>query len=1079
MSAFKPARNALKGYTYQTYVLALFLAKMDTDRNIVTITSECLGTKQFDDLFIQLNDGLEYRIQVKNYPELTIDSIAINGDTASINGNKNKFNTNEKNILIINTNRIVATDSFMGLPATSKDGIIIVPLTSTAISDCLDDMFKTERRELRIIQMAIEKTASAYFEISFNDLPRIVKLSTDLNDKTSILRETPDEISNGVTYIVGKPGVGKSHYVNELTSRYPAAIVYRFWVNSQDGQLKERLRFEMFIREIGMLTFKSPKNFTEDELIDRLYDTDAILIVDGLDHVENYNYIDLNNFISFFSLLDKKGVKTILLSRPLQTDIPWDKSELLNWDINETAEYLYSCHNISDYEVQSTIFRVAQGYPILTYFLSEHYKKNGVVNINYELSDINEYYSELLNDIKTKAALCTFATNNSFFTYEEIKSFCSDPESYEIINGFISEYPYLFEILINRVSLIHDSLNTYLRKEISSFPEKERIVLNIVKESLRNFEIEYMSRMTCFRFDEDFYKEILIQYCSFESLNTLLKTTIDYNSIANLYKQLQVLLETRRNLFNVSQYYTFVLLFQAVTRNDLIGYEALVYQVLEYAKKFNALENQIFSSDFIWNIFLVLNNKEEYAKRYIRNMNYANEQFEKINESINDEYEYFDIWTKSINYQEIERLLAGDECLPVEKERILEKYLVFIFINDYKDSLYYKPFLYYLNDRNNKSIIEKIKVLGVNTAWATITADKARSTVKNLGLIDKDSFCNKTLIQTIHESAPKGSFATLEEALSYIRLSNHEQREIDIFSINYGWTMYYNRKDYSVYSIDDALLVFEKLGFIEELESTELINKLIQQSEKGIRDLLSSYINKKAVSFVKKLIKLGYFTNKGLNVDIFDLTPEKIDCFPEAFIIQRLKEITYYYRYSKTIEYCDIRNVIKSQHKDMVLYLISCLKYRIGSFDGDRQVYDDLVANNIDVSLRSEEYTEDEKYKPLKYGCIHENDFDYIIKNHMDMLEVAKYTDGWYSCLPYPEVFKIYNSNDVKNVILDILHNSLFAKSNNLDHIGNWSLLIGNIIVLLDYCNYDEDWEGVFFAFKEFLKTSLIAFPDQ
>ena len=48
----KIARNALKGYTYQNYVLTLFFAKMDTDRNISKIESEALETKQFDDIYL-------------------------------------------------------------------------------------------------------------------------------------------------------------------------------------------------------------------------------------------------------------------------------------------------------------------------------------------------------------------------------------------------------------------------------------------------------------------------------------------------------------------------------------------------------------------------------------------------------------------------------------------------------------------------------------------------------------------------------------------------------------------------------------------------------------------------------------------------------------------------------------------------------------------------------------------------------------------------------------------------------------------------------------------------------------------
>ena len=65
MAKRKVARNSLKGYNYQNYIFTLFLAKMDTERNIVKIESEALDTKQFDDIYIEMNDETVYRIHEK------------------------------------------------------------------------------------------------------------------------------------------------------------------------------------------------------------------------------------------------------------------------------------------------------------------------------------------------------------------------------------------------------------------------------------------------------------------------------------------------------------------------------------------------------------------------------------------------------------------------------------------------------------------------------------------------------------------------------------------------------------------------------------------------------------------------------------------------------------------------------------------------------------------------------------------------------------------------------------------------------------------------------------------------------
>lgn len=58
----KPPRNALKGYTYQTYILTIFLALMDTKRDICKLEAESLSTKQFDDIFVETSDSSTHRI---------------------------------------------------------------------------------------------------------------------------------------------------------------------------------------------------------------------------------------------------------------------------------------------------------------------------------------------------------------------------------------------------------------------------------------------------------------------------------------------------------------------------------------------------------------------------------------------------------------------------------------------------------------------------------------------------------------------------------------------------------------------------------------------------------------------------------------------------------------------------------------------------------------------------------------------------------------------------------------------------------------------------------------------------------
>ena len=53
--------------------------------------------------------------------------------------------------------------------------------------------------------------------------------------------------------------------------------------------------------------------------------------------------------------------------------------------------------------------------------------------------------------------------------------------------------------------------------------------------------------------------------------------------------------------------------------------------------------------------------------------------------------------------------------------------------------------------------------------------------------------------------------------------------------------MYHNRKDYSVSTIEEALLAFEAKELLDWKQSFKIIDKLLGQSEKGISNLLTSY----------------------------------------------------------------------------------------------------------------------------------------------------------------------------------------------------------------------------------------------
>lgn len=1073
----KTARNSIKGYTYQQSIFVLFLAIMDTQRNIAKIEVETLDTKNFDDLYIEYlpdmeSKGSAYRIQVKNYPGTSLADIAIYGNTLSIKGNSNEFDPNDCNILVVNTTLIETDDIFMGLNCTKLNDIIIIPLTTDQLAEKMDAMFESEARELQIIHKADDITENAKFTITIDELPELIQMSTDLENKTIILRNAPDDFPHNITFIEGKPGVGKSHFVNEICEKNPAAVVYRFWTGSQDPNKNDRLHFDKFISELGIKVYHSSKKVYINELVKYIQEKNILLIIDGLDHIENYNPQQLELFIGFIDLL--KETRTIVLSRPLKHQITWDKITLLDWTFDETRVYLEMAHNISDYPEQSQIFHLSSGYPIITYFLAEDYKLNGHLNLTSPITGINEYYDNLFqNQDKPSSAIGVFASGSCFFTWAELKSFFSDPEVYDVIEEFISLHPYLFKIIVNRVSLIHDSLNTYLRTKIQSFSFRRDQTINIIRKSLLNGSIEYMARMESFSFDNVFYAEMLKKYSKPDEFEKLILSTRDYNSISSLYKQLQKILESRPEILNIYELYSFALLFQIAIRNDLIGYDSLVYQMLLYLHSHSDIENSIFSSDYIWQVYLTCKGKKELAEQYLNNKNMESSQIYDLIEHINDDYTFFEKKDKQMTYADLLQSLTEGKTTSFEKKEVLADYLVSIWIHGTHENEYFDEFYNYVTGNENScpTLQEDMLQYGLDKTWVKLSVNSAKYTLHELGFFEENNkFRKYSLYDLILLNAPNGSFNVADLVASYLKLANHENRSIDIENLAYWWTMYSERKDYSVATIDEALLAFENKGLINWKQSIEIISKLMKQSEKGISHLLTQYINKKGTDCIRFLNEMGYFKSEDCLIDFWELNPETYLCFDDADVVFQVMKLLSIHYHSKTIEGRDIHNICHSVHRDLVLCGIKKYGYNIISPDED--LIPTLAINDIGYSGLAKK--EKDTYVPLRYDCLHEEDFPYIAEHKIDCLKVAQYADGWYSCLPFVDVFSLYPIEDVQKNCTSIIHTSMFARVVDNDFIGNWFKLIGNIPAFLLKYKIDIDWNRLYSVFNDFMELSLI-----
>lgn len=201
------------------------------------------------------------------------------------------------------------------------------------------------------------------------------------------------------------------------------------------------------------------------------------------------------------------------------------------------------------------------------------------------------------------------------------------------------------------------------------------------------------------------------------------------------------------------------------------------------------------------------------------------------------------------------------------------------------------------------------------------------------------TFRNISLLDIIFKSGKEGSYSAVTLAASYMKLANYEKREIDIESLVYAWVMYFNHKDYSVYSIDTALIVLEKKGLIQEDESFEIITELMNRSDDGISHLLTSYANKKGSKYINKLNKAGYFSNVDCKIRFWELKPDIYSCFSKQEMKKEISDLLRIHYYGKTIDARDLQTVMKSAYKNMVLDGIEFYEYSILSPD-DQYVSD-------------------------------------------------------------------------------------------------------------------------------------------
>lgn len=1070
-------KNAYIGYSYQKRLTSLFLAKMDVERELDVIEIEADVNNDFDDLKIQSGSN-EFYFQIKDINDASLSTLKLKGGSVFINNKKHSL-SKSTNVIFFKHIDIIPDSEIFGMPAYRLGDVYIVSLSRESIDDRVRDLYNSDKQRESIVNRFFDACLdNRKLKIERKDLPSIPVFDTKLIEPTIDVGRKHLEVEN-ILVIEGKPGVGKSHLVNCLVKEYPGSIIYRFWISSQDKDYSQRLKFSNFIFDFSKKLFNDQVFREEDKIIKKLWSVQNTVIIDGLDHVENYNGEELKKYIEFIQKLQKK-CKTIVLTRPLRHKLNWKNHELGNWNKDQTRKVLDELFHIKDYDIFSKIFDITDGYPILVKYLAEHYKEhNSIPDIN-TLSSIDEYYSNIFeNKIKTKSALTLFLCCRSFYTKSEIELFLNN-ELAVVVNEFINDYPYLFERRLNRVSLLHDSFNTYLRKQNIDYSQKLKAVNEIVSKSILNFEHRFLSRMNFFELDKRISKKIVVKYSSITAFETLLRGAIDIEAIQSFYTQLrECVAKLAPNDLTLEHYFELPLIINTVHRDHLSANNQFLFTYVKSLLFNGYSDDHITSSGYLFAmLYYIQTGNGELLLNQASNDFYGTDNFyHNLLDEVEEEAGFFNKHKSALSKEKIEKLLSRDT------EQGFRERITFVLENLFIHENHQSNFVdlttcirSYVQSEDEEAVyfLENfLQEFDVRDFYARWILGDARKNLLALGYAQHtNEYLTLSLNELIIKYRQLGSFKLWVEILNYVRLSLHNNKAIDILSISLFWTKYYNRKDYSLISVPVALRIFEDRKFVDSDESINLITSIQEVSEKGYSGLLADYIELHSLDIVDHLIN-NYDINE-LHISWFTLEPKYINHFSEELFNTSMDKLLQYHRSSKEVDFREVENVINSNRCDRLRRILELTKFSVRAPKGSKQI-NALKKKKIpfrEYADDSSKYRQNSKQR-LNSGILTSRDKKMILEKKLKPEDVAGFSDGYYSTLADVDLFNMFSPNKIRKSIKPILHNAITGKGSSISLFHNLYYFPGNTVKLFRDYKIATDYKKLFKAFRKFLELAM------
>ena len=525
----------------------------------------------------------------------------------------------------------------------------------------------------------------------------------------------------------------------------------------------------------------------------------------------------------------------------------------------------------------------------------------------------------------------------------ELKLFLGD-ELEVYVSEFISAYPYLFEKRLNRISLLHDSFNTYLRNQNIDYSKKQKTVKEIVYKSILNSEDAFLSRFDFFYLDKKMKREIILKYSNISEFKKLVTGAIDFEAIQAFYGQLrESLLELSPNDLELKHYYELSLIINAASRDHISTNNQFLYTYIK-SLLFHGYTVKDFTSSgyFFGMLYYIQTGSVDLLQNQTSNDYYDTTRFfEDLLFDIGKEDNFFGKHITPLSKEKIEDLIN-----PNDEYNFNDK-ITFVLINLFIHKKHQSDFPELTNcitkfiDSEEEEAVYSLKLLldkhNIRSLLPWLILKNAKRNILALGCIpETNDYLKLSLNDFIFKNRQLGSFDLWVEILNHIRLSLHLNKAIDISSISKFWTKYYQRKDYSLMSIPSALFVFEQKGFVNKTDVVELITKIQKVSEKGYRGLLVDYIELHSPDIISFL--LGTFDIDELHISWFNLSSNYINHFPDSIFSLSMKRLLEYHRYNREIDFNEIENVISSNRCDEFRDILEITKFRVRIPKGNKKI---------------------------------------------------------------------------------------------------------------------------------------------